>query len=154
MNATTVFPIIPAAGKAITFIYVMAGLMVLTIALLGFIAWSTRNVTFTVSPEGLRIRGDLYGRLIPMQSLVLADAAAIDLAKETEYQPKWRTNGVGLPGYASGWFRLRNGGKALLFVTDRRHVARIPTKDGYTFMATVADPQALIAALRSQAPAS
>jgi hypothetical protein len=57
--------------------------------------------------------------------------------------------GTGLPGYAAGWFKLRNGAKALLYVTDRSRVARIPTTEGYLVMVSVNDPAALIAQLRS-----
>jgi hypothetical protein len=40
--------------------------------------------------------------------------------------------------------------KALLYVTDRTHVARIPTTEGYTVMLSVADPAALIEELKRQ----
>jgi len=153
MNATAVFPIIPAAGKAMIAIYLIGALLVVILGLLGYVAWSTRHVTLMVSPEGLRIRGDLYGRLIPLRSLALSEAAAVDLTSQNAYRPKWRTNGVGLPGYASGWFRLKNGEKALLFVTDHRRVVRIPTTEGFVFMASVADPDALLQELRNQGSA-
>jgi hypothetical protein len=150
MNASTVFPIIPAAGKSLWFLAIIALVLVLGAVLMGYIAWSTRHVTCTVSPAGLRIQGDMYGRLIPLQSLMLDKAAATNLTKYKEHQAKWRTNGVGLPGYASGWFKLRNGEKGLLFVTDPTRVARIPTTEGYTVMLSVSDPAALIDALRQQ----
>ena len=150
MNTTTVFPIIPAAGKSLWVLAAIALVLVLSAVLMGYIAWSTRHVTCTVSPAGLRIQGDMYGRLIPLQSLVLDKAAATNLTTDKDHQAKWRTNGVGLPGYASGWFKLRNGEKGLLFVTDPTHVARIPTTEGYTVMLSVSDPAALIDALRQQ----
>ena len=148
MNTTTVFPIIPAASKSLWVLAVIALVLVLSAVLMGYIAWSTRHVTCTVSPAGLRIQGDMYGRLIPLQSLVLNEAAVTNLTTDKEHQAKWRTNGVGLPGYASGWFKLRNGQKGLLFVTDPTHVARIPTTEGYTVMISVSEPAALIDALR------
>ncbi len=148
MNTTTVFPIIPAAGKSLWVLAAIALALLLTMALMGYLAWSTRHVTCTVSPAGLRIQGDMYGRLIPLQSLLLEQATVSNLTTDKEHQAKWRTNGVGLPGYASGWFKLRNGEKGLLFVTDPTRVARIPTTEGYTVMLSVSEPAALIDALR------
>lgn len=145
-----VFPIIPAAGKSLWFLAVIALVLLLSAALMGYIAWSTRHVSCTVSPVGLRIQGDMYGRLIPLKSLMLDQAVTTNLSTDKEHQAKWRTNGVGLPGYASGWFRLRNGEKGLLFVTDHTRVARIPTTEGYTVMLSVSDPAGLINALRQQ----
>lgn len=145
-----VFPIIPAAGKSLWVLAAIALVLVLSALLMGYIAWSTRHVTCTISPEGLRIQGDMYGRLIPLQSLVLEEAAVTNLTTDKDHQAKWRTNGVGLPGYASGWFKLRNGKKGLLFVTDPTRVARIATTEGYTVMLSVSEPAALIDALRQQ----
>jgi len=31
------------------------------------------------------------------------------------WQPVWRTYGYGTPGLSAGWFRLRNGEKAVVF---------------------------------------
>jgi hypothetical protein len=53
-----------------------------------------------------------------------------------------------LPGYSAGWFRLRNGEKALAFVTDRQRVLYFPTWKGYSILLSVAEPDAMLAALR------
>lgn len=150
MDTTLVFPVIPAASKSLWFIAIIAVVLLLSAALLGYLAWSTRHVTCTVSQEGLRIEGDMYGRLIPLRTLQLDKAAVTNLKQDKEHQAKWRTNGIGLPGYASGWFKLRNGEKALLFVTDPTRVARIPTTEGYSVMLSVSEPAALIDALKRQ----
>lgn len=150
MDTSIVFPIIPAGAKSLWVIAIIAVVLVLGAALMGYLAWSTRHVTCTVSPEGLRIQGDLYGRLIPLRALQLDKAVVTNLKQDKEHQAKWRTNGTGLPGYASGWFKLRNGEKALLFITDPTRVARIPTTEGYSVMLSVSEPAALIDALKRQ----
>jgi hypothetical protein len=116
-------------------------------ALLGYIAYSTRGVTFEVSDEGLRIRGDLFGRLIPRSSLRVVDAQVVDLKKEPSRRPFLRTFGVGLPGYCSGWFRLNDRGKGLLFLTNPSLAVYLPTTEGYTLLVSPADPEAFLAAL-------
>ena len=150
MNASTVFPMIPAASKSLWFFAIISLVLVGVLVLMIWLAWSMQHVRFTVSNEGLRLQGDLYGRLIPLKSLKLDDAVVTDLNTDKDHQPKWRTMGTGLPGYAAGWFKLRNGTKALLYVTDRTRVVRIPTTEGFTVMLSVSDPAALIDALKRQ----
>ena len=146
----TVFPMIPAASKSLWFFVIIGLVLVGALLMMCWLAWSMRHAMFTFSNEGLRLQGDLYGRLIPLKSLKLDAAVVTNLNTDKDHQPKWRTMGTGLPGYAAGWFKLRNGMKALLYVTDRTHVARIPTTEGYTVMLSVADPAALIEELKRQ----
>jgi hypothetical protein len=148
------FPISPPAARsnsAITsLLLVPCVLLPLAIAaLLGYIAYSTRHVTFELSKQGLRIRGDLFGRLIPLTSLRVKDAELVDLKKDKTHRPYLRTMGVGLPGYSSGWFRLRDQGKGLLFLTDPSRAVYLPTNDGYTLLICPADPERFLAALQA-----
>ena len=142
------FPIIPASSGPTWLFIGLAVLMLALLALFGYFAYSSRNVKFEVSPEGLRVTGGLYGRQIPLPSLVLDGAKPVDMRRDREYRLKWRTNGAGLPGYSAGWFRLQNGEKALAFVTDNRRVLYLPTREGYSVLLSVADPDALLGALR------
>lgn len=119
------------------------------LVLFGYIFYSTRNVTFEASTEGLRIRGDLYGRMVPRASLLLDQARVLNLGENREYALSWRTNGIGLPGYSSGWFRLKNGDKALAFLTKKDAVLYLPTRDGYAVLLSTPDPQLLLGALQS-----
>jgi hypothetical protein len=150
MTASTVFPMIPAAGKSLWFFAIIGLVLVGALVLMGWLAWSMQHARFTVSDEGLHVHGDLYSRMIPFKSLKLDQAAVINLNTDKDYQPKWRTMGTGLPGYSAGWFTLRNGQKGLLYVTDRTRVARIPTTEGYTLLLSVEKPEALISGLLAQ----
>ena len=58
-----------------------------------------------------------------------------------------RTNGVGLPNYQGGWFRLKNGAKGLVFLTDSSRAVIVPTSEGYTLLASPEDPDGFLAAL-------
>jgi len=136
-----VFPIVPASGKAFWFLGGIAILLLLLICLLGYIGYSSRYSYFELSAEGLRIKGDLYRRTVPLTFIVVEEAKSINLDTYPEYQPKIRTNGTALPGYRSGWFKLRNGEKALMFVTDPNRVVYLPTKDNYSILISVANPE-------------
>ncbi len=147
-----VFPILPAGSGALWVLLVIGVLMLAGVAFFALIAYGSRHSSVEVSDAGLRIQALFYGREIPFTSLLIEAARPLDLVKEKEYAPVLRTNGIGLPGYSAGWFKLRNGQKALAFVTDRRRVAMIPTRDKYLVMVSVPDPAAFLDALRRRAP--
>jgi hypothetical protein len=142
-----VFRMVPASGKSLWMLGGIALLLVGLLLLFGYVATSSRHVRFEVSPEGLRIIGDLYGRIIPAKSLMVGQAKRLNLAERPEYQPRLRTNGTGLPGYQAGWFRLRNGDKALLFVTDSTRVVYVPTTAGYSVLLSVVEPDMFLQSL-------
>jgi hypothetical protein len=143
-----VFPVVPASSGPFWLLGVVGVFLLALLFLFAYLAYSSRNVKFEVSAEGLRIKGDIYGRTIPARALVVDKAKILDLGKEKEYQLGWRTNGAGLPGYKSGWFRLKNGEKGLVFVTDTRRVVYLPTREGYSVLLSVARPSDFIQALR------
>jgi hypothetical protein len=142
-----VFLIEPAAGRSaiglVALVALMGGLLILFL----FFAYSARGTRFEMSDEGLAIRRTMYGRVIPWSVLRLEEARLVDLRTDTTVQPTLRTNGIGMPGYQAGWFRLRQSGRGLLFVTDRSRVIAVPTNDGYTLLVSVQDPSAFLAAL-------
>jgi hypothetical protein len=136
-----IFGIIPASSGPVIFLLVVALVLLLVIGLLAFIAYSSKSVRFEVSDEGLRISRSLYGRFIPRDEIAAEAVRIIDLNVESEYKPKRRTNGAGLPGYAEGWFKLQNKEKALLFLTERSSVVYIPTKQDYSVMLSVREAE-------------
>jgi len=123
------------------------GVLVLVGVILGASINGARGSTFEVSNEGLRIRGDWYGRMIPASQLVPGTARRVDLALSPDLAPGRRTMGTGLPGYQAGWFRLRNGDRALLYLTDRSKAVYVQTTDGYGVMLSPSEPEKLVAAL-------
>lgn len=147
-----VFPIIPASSKALWFIVAGCVVLALIISALAFTAYSARHSRVVVNADSIRIAGDFWGRTIPLSRLDLTAARVVDLETASELAPRRRTFGTGLPGYASGWFRLRGGEKALVYLTDRRRIAYVPTAEGYALLLSVEDPAGLIDTLRQRAP--
>ena len=144
-----VFPIPPASGRGILWFFLIIIVVLLGVLLmLGWGAWSTRHSRAEVSPAGLRLVGDLWGRTIPLDRLALDEARVVDLGGEPDLVPRRRTMGTAVGGYSAGWFRLRGGEKALLYLTDRRRVAYIPTHDGYSLLISQSEPQLFLDALR------
>jgi hypothetical protein len=143
-----VFPITPASGNVFWMLIPIEILLLTLAALFVYFGYSASHVRFEVSPDGLQISGALYGRFVPARSLVPAQAREIDLQSDPDLRIALKTNGVNLPGYTAGWFRLRNSEKALVFVTDRSRVVYVPTVEGYSLVLSPQDPQAFIARLR------
>lgn len=144
-----IFPIAPAGSSAMLLLLPIAVLLVAGLVLVIITAIAIGRGSVEVSPGNMRIKAPLYGRSIPLTSLIPEQARVIDISRENELRPKWRTNGIGLPNYAAGWFKLQNGEKALLLVTDKKKVLYLPTRDGYSILLSAVEPERLLALLKN-----
>ncbi len=143
-----VFAISPATPKPLWFLTIICVLLAVVVVALAYTAYSARNSRVELGVEGIRLVGDFWGRAIPLEQLDTGGARILNLGRDSEYAPKRRTLGTGLPGYASGWFRLRNGEKALVYLTNRQQVVYVPTVAGYSLLLSVEEPERLISKLQ------
>ncbi len=88
-------------------------------------------------------------RRFPLAALRNGGFRVVDLAAHPELKPWLRTWGIGMPGLASGWFRLRNGGKALCILTSRERVSVLRADDGTWILLSLADASVLRQAMAS-----
>jgi len=146
------FPIAPATSRYIWFLIPALILLIGAAVLLVASVRGAHASTFEVGPDGLRLRGDLWGRLIPRAELRVDLARRVDLTQEEGLRPKSRRMGTALPGYQAGWFRLRNGEKALLYLTDRTRAVYVPTTAGYVLLLSPVDPDGFLSRLRGETP--
>jgi hypothetical protein len=145
---TQVFPIIPAHASVYLILIPILLIVFIGGGVATYAAFASRHVTFEVSHDGVTIRGDMFGRFVPKDKMVLNSARAVDLSQETKLAPKWRTGGTGYPGYKAGWYRLADDSKALVFITDPHSVVYIPTVDGSCLILSVANPDQFLQALK------
>ncbi len=147
-----VFTMAQVSGTSLGWLWGVTGfagiLLVGTLALLGWSLYAARHTRFDLTAGSLVIRGGFYGRTVPVSELAVEGARRVDLEAAPEFRPSLKTNGIGVPGYQSGWFRLKNGDKALLFLTDKSKAVYIPTRKNYVLLVSPADPDAFLAALR------
>ena len=120
-------------------------------ALLFYVAASSQHSFIEVNHDMLRVRRDLFGRRVATSTLDVTQARVVNLLESKPLQPKWRLFGTAVPGYLSGWFKLHNGSRALLFVTDQQHVVCVPWRDGRLLLASVAQPEQFLERLRELA---
>jgi hypothetical protein len=95
-----------------------------------FVSYSLRNVKCEITDQGLRLRGGVYRKFIPKDSIIKNKVRLLNINVEKEFRPVRRTRGLTLPGYREGWFKLSNNEKALLYLSDWSKVVYVPTKDG------------------------
>ena len=146
--STQVFPIIPAQASVYLILIPILAILFIGGGVATYATFASRHVKFEVTNDGVTIRGDMFGRFVPKDKMVLKSAKAVDLSQHTDLVPKWRAGGTGYPGYKAGWYRLANDTKALVFITDPHHVVYIPVVDGSSLLVSVANPDAFLQALR------
>ncbi|MCL7714359.1 PH domain-containing protein [Stenotrophomonas mori] len=113
------------------------------------LAYLRRRIT--LDDAGLTIRSTFYTRTVAIGSLRLESARIVDLAEHGELKPALKTNGYGLPGFRSGHYRMRDGGKAFCLITDHSRVLSLPLRDGSRVLISPEQPRALLAALEQRA---
>jgi hypothetical protein len=118
------------------------------LCLLGMTGYGSQRERFVLSDAGLDFRGDIWGRRVPWAALHLEHARVVDLTREADLRPRSRRAGTALPGYAAGWFRLRNGQRALLYVTAWNRVLYVPTSAGYALLLSPQDPEGMLRELQ------
>ena len=90
---------------------------------------SMKNTTFALAEKEIIIKSIFYGRKIPLEEILVDGIKKIDLNDNTEFSISIRINGISVPKFKSGWMKLKNGQKALTFITDKSSVVLIPTMD-------------------------
>ena len=110
------------------------------------ILWALGRRSLIITDSELQLRAGFYRAKVPLSQLRVDEASVVSLFERGDLGPRWRTNGIRLPGYRVGWFRLRNGDRALLYLTDVTRVTRLPTAKGFVLMLST---EALLPALRT-----
>ncbi len=172
-----IFPIVPAPRRAFFLLYGLGALLFFGAAVAAVLAASQRQhalypIAITLAPVGallfyvaassqhsfievnhdmLRVRRDLFGRRVATSTLKLAQARVVNLIESKPLQPRWRLFGTAVPGYLSGWFKLHDGRRALLFVTNQERVVCVPWRDGRLLLVSVIEPEQFLERLRELA---
>ena len=149
-----VFPMAASAVKTGWLTALFGGMLVLWLGLFFFLNHMIRGAAeaeIALRSGKLVVRGAFYRRDIPLADVDVDGARTEDLGQKGAKSLKWRINGVGLPDLSAGWYGLRDGEKALVFVTDKSRAVYVPTRLGYAVVVSPGDPQRFLAALRRAA---
>lgn len=144
------FPLAAAPNGTMWFTWAIGAVVVAVVVVLVLLLMAAAGGARVVADEdALRVRAPLYGRTIPLASIDVGGARVLDLRAPSPHAPRVRTNGVGLPGFLLGWFRLHDGERGFLAVTARDRVTYLPTSEGYALLLSVADPERFLEWMRS-----
>lgn len=141
-------------SEALTVVAIAGGTLALCLVIHGVIARALRRHHVTIDEGGLAVTTTFYSRRLGWDALDLAGARVVDLAEHTGLKPMLKTNGTSLPGFESGWFRLRNRDRALVATSGGSRVLHLPTTQGYGLLLQPRQPGALLQRLRELAPAT
>jgi hypothetical protein len=98
--------------------------------------------------QRLQVKAAYYTRQSPLSAFDLDQALVVDLREHGTYGPLIKTNGVAMPGFWAGHFRLRDQRKAFCLVTDAAKVLVLPHADGTQWLLGLEHPKAVLDILR------
>ncbi|GGB68985.1 PH domain-containing protein [Shewanella inventionis] len=133
--------------------YLTLGVMLPLMGLFVFTLYQSFSSAILWDDTQLQVNIPLYSNSFDMSNVDVTQARIINLINEPEYAAKWRTNGLGLPGYSLGWFSLNNKAKALLSITDPTQVLMLPTAEKTLILVSVIDAEQALAQLHASAQA-
>lgn len=99
----------------------------------------------------LEIITTFYRQRIAFPDMQLAAARVVRLDERPELKPWLKSNGYALPGFRSGWFRMRNRHKAFVAASDGERLLWLPTTRGFDLLLQPHDAQRLLDRLRELA---
>lgn len=129
----------------------LLGTAAFCVLLWAVLARLTRRHRLRLDGTVLEVATTFYTRRFRRDDLDLDHARPVDLGERPEYRPMLRTNGMSLPGFRSGWYRLRNGNRALVATAGGARVLWVPTRNGHDLVLEAVDPRTLLERLRAMA---
>lgn len=128
---------------------VLSALVVIPL-LLAFLLLAMRRRAAELRTGMLEVRAAMYRKRVAVAELDLPRARIVNLDERTELRPWLKSNGMSMPGFHAGHFRLRGDfGKAFCLLTQRERVLWLPLRDGkQQLLLSLERPQALLDALR------
>ena len=152
VSLSVVLLVSDASGALLT--WTLRGSGALTLALSGvliYFMWGSFRSTVSVDEDSLRLQVPMYSATVPLDVIFARQATILDLATNRQVRPYVRTNGLRVPGYQLGRFRLENGTPARVALTRQSGVVYVPTNVGTALLISVDDPEKFIAALQNVA---
>ncbi|MEN1927478.1 PH domain-containing protein [Luteimonas sp. MJ250] len=138
-------------GQEALAVRAFASVAALCLVLWGALAALVRRHRLRLDAGGLEVATTFYRRRFDPDALDLARARVVDIDERPEFRAMLRTNGVSIPGFRSGWFRLRSGQRALVAASGGKRLLWIPTAAGHDLLLQPENPQALLDRLRAMA---
>jgi len=135
------------ANRALT-ITVTGAVTALSVILFAAFVWFLSRNEIMLDAQALTVRAAFYERTVSRADIDWTESRFIDAARDSGLTPRVRVNGIGLPGYRAGWFRLANGARAFVLQTQGP-LAYLPVAGGEALVLTVTRSSPLFAKIGS-----
>ncbi|MBU6199780.1 MAG: hypothetical protein KGI64_11835 [Xanthomonadaceae bacterium] len=114
------------------------------VVLMAVLLWSLRRARVRVDQGVLIIHTSVGTKRIPLANLRAHGVHLVNFSTHPELRPVIKLWGTGLPGFAGGWFKLRNGDKAVCLLLDRHGISYLRSDaDNLTLLLSLAEPEKL-----------
>ena len=145
IGAYIYYKALPQTSKVV----IAAVLMPMLIAF-SWMFYKVNDAKLIVTPNLVTVDVPFYRFSLPIEEIDLAGVRQLNWSAgaDTEFKPDLRVNGVGMPGFQLGWFRLVGQTKAFVAVTDTDNVLVIPTTKGYPILLSLEQPDTLLSHLQ------
>lgn len=140
------------ANRALT-VTVTGAVTALSVVLFAAFAWFLLRNEIVLDTQSLTVRAAFYERSVSRDDIDWNESRFIDTAGDSKLRPRVRVNGIGLPGYRAGWFRLANGARAFVLQTQGP-LAYLPVAGGEAFLLTVTRSSPLFDRIGPEGPES
>ena len=101
---------------------------------IGMVSKQMRGHRLVLRARDVGVVSGAHRQLLSYAELELERARVLDLDEVLEFKPRLKTNGVSLPGFQTGWYRLRNGSRALVARAGGKRVLWIPTTRDFALL--------------------
>lgn len=130
---------------------VKIALVLLFVAIAG-LPWilflAQQRATLRIDATSARIDVPIYARSFKVSEIDPASLRLFSIRDYPDLNPVLRTNGIGMPGLAVGWHRLRNGSRAYIAATTGQ-VLGWRMRNGLTVMVGLEDGAGALGAMRA-----
>lgn len=126
--------------------------LIIILPIAGLFVWllaRQSGSTLVLTGDDLSLNVPWYARRVALSDIDTERVRLLGEAEAGNWQLKWRTNGIGFPGFQVGWFSSENREKVLAARTQGQAVL-IPTTKGFTMLVSLEDPQAFVDALHGR----
>lgn len=127
----------------------------ITLPLAWWLHRSAKRLAVELREGVLELRASWYHQRIAVTDIDLGKSRVVRLSERPELRPMLKTNGMALPGFSAGHFRLRDWKtKAFCILTERERVLALTERSGRMILLSLQQPQALLDALNQTVDSS
>ncbi|MFT5789003.1 MAG: hypothetical protein ACI8SJ_001111 [Shewanella sp.] len=128
---------------------VIAAVLLPMIGAFSWMLYSVNDAKLIITADSVTVDVPFYGFTLPIEDIAKLEIRKLGWQHGTDLtlKPDLRVNGVGMPGFQLGWFRLADQQKAFVAITEIETVVMIPTLRGYPILLSIEQPDALLSQL-------